>query len=108
MSLTLSDQDQVVLTATPLEADGKTPDTNASISWDVDNPAFVTLTDNGDGTATAAGVAGSDGSVNVTATATDPDGNTVISAPFAITTVSGAGDAKTVAIAAGSPSPQTP
>lgn len=106
MSLVLSDQDQVTLTAVALEADGTTPDPNAKITWEIDNPAFATLTDNGNGTALVAGVSGSDGNANITATATDPDGNVVSSTPFAITTVSGATDAKTVSVTAGTPTPK--
>jgi hypothetical protein len=105
MSLVLSDQDQVTLTAAALESDGKTADPNAKVAFTVDSAAVVAITDNGDGTALA--VAGTDGVANVIATATDPDGNAVPSAAFAITVVSATSDTKTVSITAATPVAKT-
>jgi len=104
VSLVLSDAAQVTLTAVAYEADGTTPDPNATITWSVDDESVVTVTDNGSGSALA--VAGSDGTANVTATAADPDGNTISAEPFAITVVNEATDAKTVAVTAGTPEPK--
>ena len=50
MSIVLSDQSQVPLTAAALEVDGVTPDPNAKVTFAVDDPSIVAITDNGDGT----------------------------------------------------------
>jgi uncharacterized protein YjdB len=100
VSIILSDQDQVQLAAAALEADGVTADPNATIAWASDDEAIATVDANG----LVASVA--DGTANITATASDPDGNSVESAPFAVTVVNESTDTKTVSVSAGTPEPK--
>ena len=101
MSLTIKVGDPATnLQATFQDKDGNT-DTAGKVAFAVDNPA-VTLTDNGDGTASI--TAASAGDANVTATDTDPDGNTDPTPPFAVTVVDTSHDAVTGSISVvGSP-----
>jgi hypothetical protein len=104
MSLTLKVGDPATtLQASFLDRDGN-PDTAGKISFASDNPA-VTISDNGDGTASV--TAASAGSATVTATDTDPDGNTVTTPPFAVTVVDSGHDAVTGSITVVG-SPQAP
>lgn len=99
MSITITDAQEVQLTAAPLDAAG-IPDPTAVISWTSDDPAVATIDHTG--LLVAVGV----GSANVTATATDVDGHTAVSAPFGVTVTGG--DAATVGITAGTPVPKPP
>lgn len=68
----------IALRANPVNAAGATiPDAN-TISWLNDNTTAVTVTDNGDGTATVTGVA--NGTANIGAT----DGSVTSSTPFVV------------------------
>lgn len=73
----------LTLTANPLEKDGATTDPNAAITWSQSGPG-VTLASTTGASVTGA-VDGPIGTVDFTATATDPDGNSVTSAPFTVT-----------------------
>ena len=53
------------------------------IAYSVDDASVLALTDNGDGTCSVSGSAA--GAANLTATATNPDGSTTASSPFAFT-----------------------
>src|SRR5665213_1903689 len=83
VALTLSVGQTDTLTAVADDVSGAV-DPNAVITFASDDAgAFITLVDNGGGSAAVAAVAV--GTANVTATATDPDGSTAHSDPFAVT-----------------------
>ena len=101
MSVTLRTGQSVELTALDDAFDGSI-DPNATDAWTSDdNGAFITLTSTGT-TATATYVAA--GIANVTAQATDPDGNQVSSQPFPVVCLADS-DTTTVVITAGTPTP---
>lgn len=102
MSVSLRVGQTTTLTATADDPSGAA-DPNAVDTWASDDVgAFGTLTGSG-ATATFLGTA--PGVANVTATATDPDGNIIPSAPFAVTVTPAfaATDAATVTITASPP-----
>jgi hypothetical protein len=98
VSLVKNIGDPISFSAAAYEGDGTTIDTSAVITWEVDDPSVVSLDGNTGSTTTGSAVAA--GTANVTATATDADGNSVTSDPFAITVNTPATDAKSVAVTA--------
>ena len=101
MALTFSVGETDTLTAVADDVSGAV-DPNAVLTFASDDAgAFITLVDNGGGSATVTALAV--GTANVTATATDPDGSTAHSDPFAVTVTAPvvSTDATTVTITAG-------
>lgn len=101
MSVNLKAGQSVVLTASDLDAAGSI-DPNATDAWTSDdNGAVISLVGAGLN-ATATFVAA--GTANVTASATDPDGNKVPSLPFPVICLANT-DTASVTITAGTPTP---
>jgi len=101
-ALTMTDSQQSVLTVSAVDKKGNpTAVTPGSIAWLVDNPALLSITDNGDGTATlkAVGPIGT-GVVTVKATVNGAD----VAGTLDVTIVSGAPTQLTVT--AGTPTEQ--
>jgi len=107
VAVALTDQQQVQLSVSALDADGQ-PDPNATITWAEDsNGSIITLDNTTGDTVNAIAVTGANGSANVTATASDSDGNSVTSPPLQIA-VTTSTDAVQVSISAGTPTPKNP
>jgi hypothetical protein len=87
----------VTFSTTALDAEGNV-DPNAKIAFSIDDPSIVEIVDNGDGTGSATALKA--GEATLTATATDPDGNSVTG--VAGITVTG-GDVAALSIAFGTP-----
>jgi hypothetical protein len=98
VSVVIQDSQQVDLTANFTDAAGN-PDTAGTVAWTVDNGAVVSLVNANQPTVTA--VAGSLGDAMLTATKTDPDGNTYALPPCGVTVTGG--DATGGQITAGTP-----
>ena len=96
---------KVTLTGTYTDEVGNPTDdpVGAAVTYTVDDPTIINLTDNGDGSAVAA-AAGPLGTANVHAEATT--GGTTLTADLQIVVV--AGDAERFAIVAGEPEEVTP
>lgn len=94
----------VTVKATFLDKAGEV-DAAGKVSFAVDS-ANLTMTDNGDGTASIVGSVA--GPANLTATDTDPDGNTVTTPPFAVSVVDSTHDAVTGSISVVTPPAPVP
>jgi hypothetical protein len=89
----------------PVDEMGNPTSFDGTVSFSVDDPSVVTLTDNGDGTGTVAAV-GVLGVATLTGTVTPNDGSDVITGAEAVNVI--AGDTASFAFTFGEPTEVTP
>lgn len=105
VSMNLHADKQVPLTVQPTDEMGNPTTFDGTITYSVDDPAVINLTDNGDGTATAAAVGGLGVAVVTVDAMRTSDGKT-FQGTLALNVV--AGDVEAITVSAGDESEVTP